>query len=545
MDRMKRGSSDERLSRSIDMMMPNHPDKMECDSFCRRSPARLSMKVPLLGIALLMVLSLFAATVSARQYGTNFKFKDLDEMRDDGWMISHPEGVLLGKDGVTLDGTTGTAAVFIAAEMDAPIRDKDDKNGKDPMEPPPPILDWRVGVRGVWPGGGNAYLNATVNTSKRSYACVADGASGKWQLQRNGTAVAQGGGYRPVAGAVVEMYMEKIGPTITITCGGKVVARYAEKDPAPVASVGMVAPKGTRARYVWAGAFIPEVSLEGGTDSQSGEGEDATADDPSADETTTTEVNESPSGWEAYDPSDDSLLDDLLNNLYDSWFALLQDGTGQTSEGEGVPSAPLAPAGTVVGESQPPASEDDLQPESSSAPPAASPAGTPQPLGPGNWMVIVVLPSTFTMNTDVSEYDAGAETYACGALVNGVSYTPYVGVWCESDRPHVEQEVALQMSGQTSPETSMSSYHPYCDCQPGYFVKIDTHVSGKFDTLAHAQAAVAIITAQVTDANGQVLYSNRITEVSSNGHTLGDLHQQAAQGINTWMVGEVARISGK
>jgi len=517
-----------------------YSDRIRYPSSDWKTLSRSRLNVFFLGLTLLAALSICIMPASARQYGTNFQFKDLDEMRDDGWMISNPNGVLLGKDGVTLDGTTGTAAVFIAPGIDAPVGDG--KKDTGPMEEPPPILDWRVGVRGVWPGGGTAYLNATVNTSKRTYACVADGTSGKWQLQRNGTTVAQGGGYRHVAGAVVEMYMEKIGPTITITCGGKVAARYTEEDPAPVASVGMVAPKGTRARYVWAGAFIPEISLEGGTDAQTDEDPEATVEETIPEDETTEDI----SGWNTYDPSDDTSLNDLLNNLYDSWFALLQDETGQSSSDSSIPGVPAVSASSGAAPEATSVTSSESNPAPSTiAPPATSPSETSQPLGPGNWMVIVVMPSTFTMNTSISEYDAGAEAYACGSLVNGVSMTPYVGIWCESDRPHVEAEVALQLSGHTSPETSMSSYHPYCDCQPGYFVKIDTHVSGQFDTLAHAQAAVAIITAQVTNASGQVVYENRITEVSGNGHSLGDLHQQAAQGINSWFMGEVGRITGK
>ena len=482
-------------------------------------------------------------SASARQFGTDFNYQDLDAMRDDDWMITNPAGVSPGKNGVTLDAAAATTALYMPANVKTPV------------------LDWRVGVKGVWPGGGKAYLNVTVITMKRSYACVADGAAGKWRMERNGEKVAEIAGYKPSAGAVVEMYLEKTGETITIHAGGK-KATYRETDPSEVAQVGVVAPKGTTARYVWAGAFIPEVSLEGGTD-------EGAAGDPTEGSSGETEASPDPgdnpptddgapdAGWNTYEPASEDQLDAILSLLLQD---AAESGAG-TGSGAGQDNTGAGQDGTDVEQGDSGAGQDGsgvsgttetesggsgAAGESGTATSSPAPSPTaPAPPGPGNWVVIVIQPSTFTLNTDVSEYDAGAEAEACHYTVNGVSLIPYVGVWCDSDKPALAQEQKLHTSGLVSPETRIDTFHPYCDSQPSYFVKIDTHVSGQFDTLAHAQAAVAIVTAQVTDAQGNVIYSNRITEVSSNGHTLDDMHVQAAQGLNAFLEGVIRPPSTK
>ncbi len=92
-----------------------------------------------------------------------------------------------------------------------------------------------------------------------------------------------------------------------------------------------------------------------------------------------------------------------------------------------------------------------------------------------------------------------------------------------------------------APETHNADYNPYGGSQPSYYVTINTHVSGNFTTQAPAQSAVAIISAQITDANGNIVYENKITAASSQGQTLDNLHCQAAQGINAYIQGIIRK----
>ncbi len=84
-------------------------------------------------------------SVQAAQFGTDFVYKDIKEMKEEGdWSISNEAGVTTTKNGVILDGST------ISISKGIPKR----------------VLDWKVGARCAWLGSGHSYLNVQLATPK-------------------------------------------------------------------------------------------------------------------------------------------------------------------------------------------------------------------------------------------------------------------------------------------------------------------------------------------------------------------------------------------
>ncbi len=355
----------------------------------------------------------------AGQYGTDFKYKNLKEMEDDGWVIYRRGGVSLDKNGVVLDGTGGTCSIFITNNL------------------PGQVLDWKAGARGAWLGGkGSSWLDVGVNTEKHQYMCLLDGSTGSYYLLRDGIAVAQAAGYSGIANQMAEMYIEKLGSTISISVNGKVMGTYKETDPSRVVTAGIISPYGSAARYVWAGVFIPETSLAGGTGDPaiSGDGTEAVTGEgdtgPTPPEEAPPETPAANPQWENYDPSqipDISTITNPQTGIQDN------PGTGMVptllNTEEPIPAPPPPP----------PLTEDAAEGST-----AGMETGT-TPLKPSMYtpVWIVVNPCLFVMNTNPSEENSGAAAEAGHFLFTGVGQIPYVNIADAADAPASRSRTCL------------------------------------------------------------------------------------------------------
>ena len=437
--------------------------------------------------AMLFLMVFSSLPVRAAQYGTNFKFKDIEAMKEDGWSISHPEGVIFKPNGILLDGSSGATTITYADGV------------------PADVMDWKVGARGTWQGlGGHGYLNIQVNTRHHTYVYVLDGASAQYVLWRDGIKVIGIKGYKEAANSQFEFYLEKTGSSISISCNSKKISTYTENDPSPVASVTISAPRNTGALYSWAGAFIPEPRPEDPTD---GTDTEPTGTDTEPTEPVPTETEPVfDLTWLDFDPTDTSYID-FDFDTFDS----IQDNPGQNFD-----FSETDPDGQI---SEPPEPDNStLVPQNSSYP---------------IWIVIV--DGTFSINTEQPLVNNGATAEAGYYLCNGIGLGANINIADEADQEFYEQEQAMFDAGLIAPETHFADYNPYNGSTPSYYVKINTHISGDLNNPQTVQSAVAQITYIITDSSGQAIHQNTITAVASEGQTIDYYHCQAAQAINSYL----------
>jgi hypothetical protein len=97
-------------------------------------------------LAVLMLCLPVIPRADAAQYGTNFKYNSVEDMRKDGWILSSDSMIYLSESGVVLDGTNGQVTLSF-----------NNKYGT--------IMDWKGSVKGAWLGGsGHSLLGFSVFT---------------------------------------------------------------------------------------------------------------------------------------------------------------------------------------------------------------------------------------------------------------------------------------------------------------------------------------------------------------------------------------------
>lgn len=459
-------------------------------------------------IALLFMLN-STSNISAAQYGTDFKFKNVNELKDDGWIVSYDKSISLKNGGgIILDGSNTATAITYAEGI------------------PAGVIDWKVGAKCTWLGGkGHSWLNVQVNTEKHTYVYALDGASGQFVLLRDNVRVIKEKGYKEAANEQVQIYMEKNGSSISLSFNSKAVKTYNEAESSEVKSVTISSPAYSAALYSWAGAFIPEPSSEDPSTepSSNSEAQDIVTQEQAAPGSgQDSEVN-----WWTYDGEDFSQIYSDLGPNYGVQ-ANPADNTDPSSipPDEEIPEPPLPQNDSDNTDNQ----QTDTQAENSGNHNNA----------PLQEIWIVVNPCLFSMNTKPPVTDYGASAEADNYIMNGVGMQQNVYTADAADQVHCLAEQALANAGLLRPGTH-TDYNPYNGNKPDYYVTINTHVSGSFTSAATAQAAVAIIASQVTDANGHVIYENKITANSSAGHNLDYYHCQAAQGINSYLQGAIRK----
>jgi len=186
-------------------------------------------------------------TPDGRSWATNFNYQDLSEMQNEGWTISAPTGaVTLPGDGIVLDGSNGIAEVGYTSSI------------------PTDIYDWKIDVKGMWLGGsGHSGLNVEMITERHTYIWALDGESGQYVFTRDGVKTIAIDGYVEKANEVVYLTIEKNGNYIGLYCNGKFLKYYAETDKqaSRVTGVTFSSPSGSRSKYTYIGAFVPETKV--------------------------------------------------------------------------------------------------------------------------------------------------------------------------------------------------------------------------------------------------------------------------------------------
>lgn len=452
----------------------------------------LKKRLSIMLICALLIMSV--GSIHGAQYGTNFKYKDAKGMKEDGWAISNEKAVSFRTNGIVLDGSQGATVITYVEGI------------------PEGVTDFRVGATGAWLGGGHSLINVQVNLQKHQYVFALDGASSKYVLLRDQVKVLSVAGYSEAANAVNAIYLEKTGPSVIISCNSKVIGTYEEKDPSPVSTVAIASAPNAATLYTWAGAFIPEASVAGGPNGDENTPIDAATEEPTEepiDEPTEVPIDEA--SWENYNYADDSSVENTID--LDQW---IQEN----------PS-------------------DDVDPETFSddeqIPPPGKPEPSTQPPSITHPIDIVINPCTFVINTGTPETDYGAIAEAGHYILNGVCQTPYVHVSDATMHEYCLQEQALYDAGLVAPETHSADYLPFGGNTPSYYVNMSTHISGDFSSVATAQTAVGIFHAEITDANGQIVFQSTITAVSSEGHSIDYFHCQLAQNMNTFLQGVIGK----
>ncbi len=312
---------------------------------------------------------------------------------------------------------------------------------------------------------------------------------------RDNSKVIELAGYREAANSPVEIYLEKNGKSIILSCNSKRIGIYTEEDPSPVTGVAVSAPPGRAALYSWAGAFVPEASAEGPIDQES----DVT-DVPDSEETAA-------QSWESYNPSSNGST--LLNGNYGA-----QANPADNIDPTTIPSTEAIP------EPPPPPPPPNLQPN------------------PWNQVWIVVNPGTYVINANTVYHNDGGSEEVQNYVGNGIALTPNVSV-VDAAMQHVieqhnQEQQALFEQGELAPET-YNEPNPFNGFKPSFYVTVNTHIIGDFSTEATSAAAVLTVQAQVTDANGNVVFETKINGVGSEGHDTDYYHVQAAQAVNDYL----------
>ena len=442
------------------------------------------MKMRCFLLAVLLVIFCFTWSAWGAQYSTDFKYKDINDFSAAGWGFGG-QGISFSNKGVTLDGIHGVTSIYYG---DVP------KN----------VEDWKAGVKGTWLGGkGNSYINVQVATKKHNYTFGAEGYTGMYILIRDGKRVIEDKSYHEAVNALVTLYLEKTGKSIILYAQGKQIAVYTEEESAPVISVAICSPNDSAALYSWAGAFIPESSSE----SPTGQLAPPVVEEPSA------IVGESPAGWDGY-----SVLQLQLENPVADNQAGLQQNPGQDLSTESIQNGENIPP--------PPVPEEILTDGSESSVPQNNNSGP---------IDIVVNPCIFSINTGENVADYGAEAEASSYIFDGVCQQSGVHVSEASMQVYCQQQQALFDAGMIAPETHIHDYEYLAGNKPSYYVDMNTHLSGDFSSEATANAAVGIFKATVTDGAGKVVFSQTITAVASEGHSVDYYHCQLAQQVNMYL----------
>lgn len=179
----------------------------------------------------------------AIQYGTNFRYSNLTMMCDDGWTLGESGVSLKQGGGIILDGSKGSTSIGYFQGV------------------PKNVTNWKIGVQAMWLGGvGHSYLDIKIHTNLHNYVWAVDGSIGKYVLLRDGVNVFEAEGYNEKANTLVELTIEKNGPTIGLYFNGERIEYYTEKDIQEQQVIGgsITSPPSSAALYVWAGVFIPE-----------------------------------------------------------------------------------------------------------------------------------------------------------------------------------------------------------------------------------------------------------------------------------------------
>jgi outer membrane protein assembly factor BamB len=183
-----------------------------------------------------------------RAWGTDFNYKDLDEMRYEGWTVLRPTGTtLVPGNGVILDGNGGATEIGYIEDI--------------PLD----IFDWKIDVKGMWLGGtGHSGINVKMVTEKHTYIWAVDGAIGQYVFYRDGSKTLGVEGYVEKINENVYLTIEKNGSIVSLYSNGKFIKNFLESDtlPSRVTGVTLSSPSGSKNQYTYVGAFVPEAKAE-------------------------------------------------------------------------------------------------------------------------------------------------------------------------------------------------------------------------------------------------------------------------------------------
>jgi outer membrane protein assembly factor BamB len=187
-------------------------------------------------------------TPDGRAWGTDFNYKDLDEMKNEGWTLSNPTGTtLVPGAGVILEGSGGVTEIGYINDI------------------PTDIFDWKIDVKGMWLGDtGHSGINVKMITEKHTYIWAIDGANSQYIFYRDGSKTLSIDGYVEKANEYVYLTIEKNGSTVSLYGDGKFIKNFLETDtlPSRVTGVALSSPSGSKNQYTYVGAFVPEAKTE-------------------------------------------------------------------------------------------------------------------------------------------------------------------------------------------------------------------------------------------------------------------------------------------
>jgi hypothetical protein len=415
-----------------------------------------------LAVAVAIVFVCLAYTSSAKglQWGNNFKYANLTEMKEDGWTLTRESGISLPPGGgVILNGAGGVCAIGHYSDV------------------PAGIFDWKVEVQGIWLGGsGHSLVDAKVLTERHSYFWAADGSTGEYVFFRDGakipatpTEIFGIPEYQERANEVLQLDMERHGPTIMMYVNSVLKRTYLETDTqlSRVTGVEIDSPSGSAVKYIYGGGYVPEPDPSGLVDANP-----APISEPNP------QLPNNPTDPIPQPPPPTLSPDEPSNGDY--------------------PSGPVA---------------DENPPQS-----------------PSSTITIVVNAGSFSINTDPAKPNDAGQALAAGHILPNVNS---VGIYTPESMQACANEQNLADSGVLAPGTH-SDFIPFGGNPVNYYVTINAHVSGDLYNPDPnvVGSSVAVITAQVTDASGNVVYQHTVTATASQGYSIVDLNEQAVNGVN-------------
>lgn len=149
-------------------------------------------------------------------------------------------------------------------------------------------------------------------------------------------------------------------------------------------------------------------------------------------------------------------------------------------------------------------------------------------------VVIVVNLGTWTAGTS---YSAPNDEILGGQLLNGIGQTAHVGVYSGPSTPEGQgcvQEQALADAGHLASGTH-GQYLPYGGNPVSYSVVQNVHTSGA----ASNPNSVQIVTTQVTDGQGNVVYHDQVIGTVANSADASLLQEQSAANVNAFFQGAI------